>query len=212
MKKLQKISLALAFCVGLLGSEAMARTEGGYVGIGLSDFSAKHDMQITDGFVQVGTQEKFKKSSTGISLDYRYAYNLGGFFVAPGVFLDLMINQGENVSGDDIDLENRYGVKVDFGFDFGEKFSTYLTVGYGGVSYDVNIRRLVNSSNVSFDSSGREFAPIYGLGFLFDLNERVKFSLEANHQSLEIPLSNSVGYDYSETDLTSVKFGVLFGF
>jgi opacity protein-like surface antigen len=213
MKKLKKISsiCALIFCVNL-SSQAFAKTEGSYVGVNIADFTSDNNMKVSENFVQVGSQDQFKKSSTGVGLEYKYAYNFNGLFVAPAVFFDFTRNDAQNAASDNINLENRYGVKFDIGFDIADKFSPYLTIGYAGTSYDASVLRVVNSSYVRLNSAGREFAPIYGFGFLFDLNEKVKFNFEFNHQSIEIPLSSAVGYNHSKTDLTSAKFGVLFNF
>lgn len=206
MKKLAALSVLAA----LVSTSAYAKTEGNYVDISVLRSSMK--LKENDSF------NKDTDSSFGFGTSYKYAVNFNNFFIAPGVFFDRLGSESKQSSAiagtedvpvsssstGEISLNNRYGVKLDVGYDVNEQFAFYGTGGLSYVSYKVKnsagqadlTADPVVASSVSASKSGRDSSPFIGAGFVYKINKDFALMTEYTMQNLSLKTgSASVGGD-----------------
>ena len=127
-------------------------------------------------------------------LNYKYAMNFDRFFVAPGIFfekhssnstqrIEPKYNNG-NTTGNRLRVNDRFGARVDLGYDLTKNISPYVAVGYAGVSYRSNFASVdgVLDSNFFQTKKGTAFSPIYGIGLNVDVTENISLNTEYNIQ------------------------------
>lgn len=178
MKKLITVSSVIAV---LAASSAYAKTEGSYLGVSLLRAKAQHQYKNPNGtsFVAAG---KFDNSATGYGLDYKYAFNFNDVFVAPGVFFDKIDTRAIDKAGlgEPVSINNRYGVKLDIGYDLSDNVNVYFTNGFNKVRY------LVDWTNA--DAGAKRgvtpFHYFYGVGASFHASKNVTLNVEYNTQHL----------------------------
>ena len=197
-QKMKKIFLATALIFSILSSSAFAKTEGFYLG---ADFIGTKSTYISSTYYVGDEETSIKKipsnkhTSYGFGFNSKYAFNFNNFFIAPGVFLEQNSVGGSknNSSGsyDDssgsylfniLQVRNRYGVKMDFGYDIG-RVAPYLTIGYSEINYKT--RALGRDSNldlVTADRKGRASNIFYGAGIKYSATRNVDLSVEYNYQ------------------------------
>lgn len=183
MKKLIAVTSVLAFFVA---ASANAKTEGSYLGLNLNQSSLKtyrHSLSSSnDEAIQ------YENSNTGIGVDYKYAFNINKFFVAPGVFydkIDAKTTELDGVNRETFAVKNRHGFKVDLGYDITDTFAAYVTAGVGYVAY--------KTSSADFDGAGSQGsfkgstpASIFGFGIVNHINENVSIGAEYNTQKFSV--------------------------
>ena len=194
-QKMKKIFLATALIFSILSSSAFAKTEGFYLG---ADFIGTKSTYISSTYY-VGDEETSvkqipsnKHTSYGFGFNSKYAFNFNNFFIAPGVFLEQnSVGGAKNIHRDpnnifnvidSLQVRNRYGVKMDFGYDIG-RVAPYLTIGYSGISYKTRTNGQ-DSDNKLFtkDRKGRASNIFYGAGIKYSATRNVDLSVEYNYQ------------------------------
>ncbi len=197
MKKLVTLSVLAV----LASASASAKTEGNFV-----------DFSVLRSSIKLKDTEEFNKksdSSFGFGFAYKHAISFNDFFVAPGVFFDHLGNETKE-SGTDGgigfvssfsnkgSINNRYGAKLDLGYDLNDQFSVY---GTGGLSYlSYNIRSSLswddtttpaNPDTTSFSKKGRKSSPFVGAGFLYKINKDLALMAEYTMQNVNIKTPGS---------------------
>ena len=215
MKKLFTTLFAIS---SLLSISAQAKTEGSYAGIDLLRTNATFNERFTDTQedpetrVATNVKPSFSGHSYGLGLNYKYALNFNGFFIAPGVFAERNNNKFQGTRGKGLRVNNRYGVKADFGYDVTNKIAPYFTAGYSLIDY----RTTNNHGNDVASKSGNAGDWFYGLGLKLNVTENVAMNLEYNTQNFAaktaIP-NNDIGYSgIYKTRLDVLKLGLSYGF
>lgn len=133
----------------------------------------------------------------GVGINYKYALNYNGFFVAPGFILEKYWNSvdGSDKIGttgryDDItrlDVRDRIAVTTDIGYDFNRFFSGYVMGGYGSTGY--RVENGFAASNSVYDSildDARKRSFIFGGGFNVRINKAFVINIEANTQDFDV--------------------------
>ena len=163
-------------------------------------------------------------------MTYKYAINFHDFFIAPGAFFEknwISVNANEKAGINSnkiqrLDIDSRYGVTADLGYDFTNKFATYLMGGYSVVRYtaknggtyggDYYETILKKSSNGSL---------IVGLGTKYNYSDHVSFNVEANTQKFnlknngDVPIVKNAGYIYDSRFVgrfNTLKIGASYNF
>lgn len=192
----------------LLSNNALAKTSGDYLGISLirSDVEAGNYVDTTGKSLNNVFANNIRDDDRySFGLNYKYAINFGGFFVAPGVFYDHNdISAADNL-GQRWKLNNRLGVRFDGGYDLSDNFA-----GYGFTGFSVNGLEVAN--NIT-SSNGTVTEPFLGFGVKYSILDIVDLSLEYefSRYKADVKFVNNVEAD-QEFDLNVIRFGVSFGF
>lgn len=191
------IALA-ALSATLLSLPANAKTQGHYVGIDWINSKTKNTYTV-DGD---SSPSKYNdKSSYGIGLNYKYAFNFNDFFVAPGVFFDKL-----GFGYDSVELQYRLGAKLDLGYDINDKFAVYFTNGFANTNY----KYLPNDRSTNKNTT--EYMDyFYGIGASYGLTERVSLNVEYSMQN-NTALIGEEGFGRVKTDLSLLKIGATYHF
>ncbi len=207
-------------------------TRGHYVGIS----GNLNQLKFHEEYTMDGTpyKAKVKPSATGygygVGLNYKHAFNFNGFFIAPGAFVEKnrnsQVGNGRVYSAYNqvvrLDIDGRYGLTADLGYDFTEKFSTYLMGGYSIINYTakngLNINGLGYQTTLKNSSKG---SAIVGLGAKYNYNNHISFNIEANTQTLNLKTNTDVPYNRDNNFMyeanyrgrfNAVKIGVSYNF
>lgn len=207
------------------------KTEGHYVGLDLvrtdSSFVAKG---VLYGGAVTPRSDQYKHKGYGASISYKYAFNYKGFFLAPGVFYDQTSIGANNNSGYQKDssdnylrsrlsIKNRFGGKVDFGYDLLNYFSPYLTFGYAVAQYSaLGTGTDLDNNPVSKTHNGYKGNVFYGIGARINLRKTISLNFEYTTQRLTtkagIPDASSDYFNKNTFDarLNIIKIGLLYNF
>ena len=207
----------------LLSIQAQAKTEGSYAGIDLLRTNATFNERYTDNqegtadfpaaTVATNVKPSFSGHGYGIGVNYKYALNFNRFFIAPGVFAERNNNKFQGTRGKSLSINNRYGVKADFGYDVTDKIAPYFTSGYSLVNY----RTVTDMDGIYLGSlNGNAGDWFYGLGLKFSLTNNIAMNLEYNTQNFAAKINvpnNDIEYSgIYKTRLDVLKLGLSYRF
>ncbi len=202
MKKLITVSSVISV---LAGSSAFAKTEGNYLGVELLRTKAEH-LYKTNGVVN-NTLGKFDDSATGYGLNYKYAFNFGNnVFVAPGIFYDKIGTSAEDLDHDPINIQSRYGVKLDVGYDLTNQAAIYFTNGFAKTRYSVDWLT-TNSGEIV---STTPFVYFYGIGATYQASKNITFNAEYNRQHISLMSPSAIVTARSKIEV--MKVGIAYSF
>ena len=184
MKKI--IAITSTFAV-LAAASASAKTEGNYLGIDLhrAVTESHYDTRTTGA---TNTIDKRYDQNLGFGLSYKYAFNFDKIFVAPGVFFERIgtnakIATGENNDDHYFQVKNRYGVKLDIGYDIKDDFAVYLTGGLSYTGYKTN-HSDATGTGIPETFAGSKPGFLYGFGAIQKISDNVSIGAEYNTQAL----------------------------
>ena len=189
--------------IRFISANALAKTQGNSVNFNLSSNNVIHEY-----FNHIGVSTStpnFTDSKPGFGFSYKYSFNINDFFVRPGAFFDHLGLKSQDIDGDSVSINQRYGTTIDLGYDFSEKSAIYLTAGIANVDYNINFKS--EKSN----KSGMKIAPIYGIGFLFYPKEDIVINFEYNHQSFDLKAQGN-GSSIANIDSKINSFKIGFGY
>jgi len=166
-------------------SSSFAKTEGSQIGVSLHRAKTEHKYIDPTANPNIGPQAKFRGKTNGFGVDYKYAVNFGEkFFIAPGVFYETLDTNVEDRSGDrnSFSFKNRFGAKVDLGYDVNERLAVYFTNGVSHVRYKMDIQDSdANGTTATFKEGVSDY--FYGLGVTSRIAENVLIGAEYNTQT-----------------------------
>lgn len=206
-KTLSLIAIASSL---ILSSQANAK-DGFYAGADLLLSNAKYKYLNRTNYVipsEVGGVDKIDGNGVGVGVSAGYKKYFDQVFVAPEVFYDYLNTSTKDYffvydASDKINLRSRYGAKLNLGYDLTDKFSAYANFGMAQVNY-LNKSTGLSQGKVSY------FAPVYGLGALYKLNDSWSVRAEINQQKL------NVRYYYygdaSKVTINTLKTGLVYNF
>ncbi|MES2677839.1 MAG: outer membrane beta-barrel protein [Pseudomonadota bacterium] len=181
-------------------TSAFAKTEGNYAGVNAIRSDSSNQYKVV-GF-DVGND--FDDKAIGFGADYRHAFNLNNFFIAPGVFAEKNGTESKDLDGDTVSIDYRYGLKADIGYDINDDFSVYFTNGFSRTKYTVDWKSV--DSKKSDTASGY----FYGAGVSYAINKDVAINLEYNTQMIELDTpANTIKVD---SQLSVIKLGASYHF
>jgi len=146
-----------------------------------------------------------KSDSTSFALSYGYKLELPNkFFVTPSVFYDYINNQALERFGSNADFREevnyRYGLKADLGYNLLEKLSAYGSIGVASTDYTIKWNNVP-----SLRKNDNDISLVYGGGLSYNVKDDLALNVEYNIQSLEMEAILGEGYD---TDINMLKIGV----
>jgi len=205
MKKIKNVlSLTLLATTICYGSQAFAKTQGSYIGIDLLQTKSSHEYSRNG--TTASNYREFDDSSIGYGLNYKYAFNFNDFFFAPSLFIEKLGTEAADQDRDTISINERYGAKIDFGYDFTDQFALYLTAGLANASYKVDWK------SIEKKKSGNELGFLGGIGAAYYPHKNIAITLEYNMQGLEISTPNSDGINQADTRIRTIKIGAAYHF
>lgn len=219
LKIMKNNALILAFVGMLLSQNSFAKTQGSYVGIDLLDTNIKFHERYTNDSTPEFTDRRpsFSDSDYGVGLHYSYALNAAGLFIAPGLIFEFN-NADAQAYGErelqKVKVQNRYGAKLDIGFDLTPVISPYLTGGYIALSH--KNREYFDNYQNSRTRSATSMDWIYGAGIMFNCDKYTAINIEYTIQ--EIDLRNTTDGAANKlisryrTRIDVLKFGVSYRF
>jgi opacity protein-like surface antigen len=196
---MKKIIAIAAIAATLATSHALAKTEGNYVGVDILRTTAENQYKPDGGY------GKFKDSSVGVGVNYKYAFNFNQVFLAPGVFFDQLGTKAKDLDGDNVSANYRYGAKLDLGYDITDEFAVYFTNGLSALNYEVNWK------SVDEKKSATQLGYFYGAGLSYKVIKDVVLSFEYNNQSLN-NLKTPDASTKVKADIRVAKIGISYNF
>lgn len=174
-KNMKKLFITAALLGSFASQSTFAKTEGNYIGIDAIRTELRFDK--VKGSALPGDIGNDNETSVGVN--YKYAFNFDNFFVAPGLFYDYAhakaISTGTFGLGtpfrDDLELNHRFGAKLDLGYDITNKFAAFATVGAANNS----VRVLWRPQYMSNHTNG--LGLIYGVGAKYSVTHNIDFNL-----------------------------------
>jgi opacity protein-like surface antigen len=179
MKKFLVISSVIAT---LAASSANAK-DGAYVGFDVLASNVKNKYQDRTDSTNTANGSKIDHDAVGFGLNAGYKMGVGGdVFVAPEVFFDYLANSSKPApyqlysesNNDRYRVNNRYGAKLNLGYDFTKEFSAFVNLGLTNVAYTHDL----GSEGLSRGAS--KIAMIYGVGAAYNIDQNwaVKVGLD----------------------------------
>lgn len=201
MKK--KLLIITSLVAALSSSAAFAKTEGNYATLSVLRSSVENKYKNQPPAPITGI-DKSKDNAIGIGLDYKHAFNYNNFFIAPGAFLEQIGSKAKDEDGNKVNINYRYGVKADLGYDITDNFAVYFTNGFGSVNYKV-------TDDVE-TKKGNKINYFYGLGLGYNLNKELAFNLEYNTQKADLKTPYLPHCDKLDSKIDVIKLGVSYRF
>jgi len=210
------------------------QSKGHYLGLDLLKSNVKFYERYIQNYNNQTTyviEEQDHNSEYGVGINYKYYFNFNNFFIAPGVFFEnnetTADTKHRKTHGDlrYLEVDNRFGVKTDVGYDINKYFSPYLTGGFARINYETgNIAllgsELVNSTKINSSVSSW----YYGIGFKSNIYENINISFEFNRHKFDAKayannevITNRLGNAYNvqtkyDAQLNVLKFGLSYNF
>ena len=181
-----------------------------YVGVDILQSDVKHRFyNRVDGDDMDGNKTKSSSKNFGVNAGYKM--NFDKVFVAPEIFYDHFNSSAKDFDSNDpqyaadrIEIDSRYGAKVNLGYNFCPKLSGFINAGMANVKHNVRW----NSQGKSDGDS--KLAMIYGLGLSYALNDNWSLRTSYDRQTFNIRYMENGLRDKVRLDV--VKFGVIYGF
>lgn len=183
-----------------LSLDASAKTNGSYLSADLIRSQVRFYEKFSQGTNTTTRIDKpsFKNARGGFGFTYKYAFNYGNFFVTPGAFYEKnnLVITGDPEKTRSLEVKDRFGAKVDVGYDLTDNFAIYAIGGYSGVNY--------KSRNYSYQGGGELTSrtksdivgsAFYGAGLKVDLNK--DFSVSAEYTSQKFSARTRIPNDYN---------------
>lgn len=202
MKKFLTIFIATSFI------SASSYATGLFVGADLLQANSRHKAKnlISSSGPTAGEVHDDDRLNYGVNAGARIdVLNLLG---SAEIFYDnLNLNShsftsASNGTGDKIEIDHRYGAKLNAGFAIAPRITPFLTLGLANVRY--------NSSSSAGSLARFEMAPLYGIGLLVDLPEGFSVKASYDYQNLNLH-SSEVNAKY-RSHLGVARVGLVYNF
>ncbi len=200
----EKLFIAASVAGFLISSLANAKTSGNYVGLDIIRTSVEEGettlggTSFGDNFFETGSEDQ-----VSFGLNYKYAFNFKNFFIAPGVLFDYsnISLSNPDVSSNNFDLDYRYGLKVDAGYDITDKFALFVNTAL--------IQNVYTLSNAGGTDSGSDSSASYGFGAKYSVSDVVDVSLA--YEMSEYTLTD-INQDTVDFDVDTLRVGLAYKF
>ncbi len=183
-----------------------ANATGIYVGGDLVQSYAVHQMQDLNSRPSSNNGKIQDADAVGYGVNAGFRLNLPLLVGFAEMFYDKIGTSStafESNSRDRIEINDRYGAKLNAGFSIFPRTSLFVGYGFANVSYN----NLFYSTGQSLGKS--EMAPIYSVGLLVDLLMGISLRASYDHQSLHLRYGDEVR---NKTQLGTAKLGVMYSF
>lgn len=206
------LAVFIYFTSSAFAASKIKYTQGSYLEIDAVNMENTQEISLATETSDETTDLKNEPSGSGsgYGISYKYAfsakdsfvYPFSRLFLAPGIFYEDAESTSQDYFGDQFTIGNRYGAKLDMGWDFDYGIATYATFGYSSVKYDVSV---VDSDDFTLHEtdpthdirrssiSGTSYAPFYGLGLAYSPFKYITLNLEYNYQKNNIDTTPDSG-------------------
>ena len=199
----------------IISASAASAKNGAYVGIDFLEARTKHIYKPMDSSAyftkDFASNTRDKSNGFGINAGYKFNIASSKAFVAPEIFYEYINNKAEDffagfdpgTSGlDTLTIKDRFGAKVNLGYEVNEKFSLFVNAGVTKVKYGVHFK---NKSAVTYET-----AMIYGLGASYNITNNVALKLSYDKQNFNAKYFYEGSRDTIR--LNVLKVGVAYNF
>ncbi len=229
MKKIYRAisvaTLGSLFCFGSANA-GEAVTKGHYAGLNMID-SRLTFVEYAERTTNNRVFARAKANDLGFGLNYKYAMNHKGFFVAPGVFFEKpnasadrsgttsVVSDGSSGHLARLTVRSRYGFSTDFGYDVTERIAPYLTLGYSRIDYATS--NFNTPSGIPTSKIRESFTTdwFYGFGVKTKINDQFSVVAEYNRQNFRAKTFSSATTYYNgvyRATLETFKLGASYNF
>jgi len=183
-----------------------------YIGIDGMRSSARHQYHFiandTPANNTIGTPAK-RSSNYNASINLGYRLNFNKFFIAPEIFYDNLQSSTEDffIQGDPINLNYRYGAKLNLGYNIFSKFNLFTTIGLTNISYKT---KFISDLEYYKSSSSSKIAPIYGVGASYDFTKN--WSIKGSYEQQQFNIRYAFEGLRSSVMLKTTKLGFAYKF
>ena len=213
MKKIILLSLLISG----MTSVANAKT-GPYLGLDINRSKATHSYSHVSG------NNSNSDSNVGYSVSAGYNFDFDKFFLAPEIFYDkintsnksyLCPDGGAHYCKDKMEIDSRYGAKINLGYEVAPKTRIFINGGYTNVKMDqryLNGYTAITTGRVLVRSNeGGVFTYGFGASYSLDNNWAIRTSYEISelkvvHQDYLVP------QPLDRIKLQIFKLGVVYSF
>ncbi len=238
-KRVSYTFLAIFLCLtpSAFAASKIKFTQGSYLEIDAVNMENTQEITLSSetDYDETALKNKPSGSGSGYGLAYKYAfsfkdslvYPFSRMFLAPGIFYEDAESTSQDYFGDQFTIGNRYGAKLDLGWDFDYGIATYGTFGFSSIKYNVsavNFEDFVlhesdpNQTVRRSSISGTSYAPFYGLGLAYSPFKHITLNLEYNYQKNKIDTTPDSGAPTTiyvkeiANKSQIVKFGIAYHF
>lgn len=216
---MKKTFCTLAILASLATTNAYAKTEGHYATLNIIETELKagnlaysRNGETADLANTTGYKIRDEKQIS-FGLNYKYAFNFDGLYVAPGVFYDHSDIQTVDAENDLWELNHRYGLRLDIGYDITDKFSAYL---FGALAVNEYGIDTTNGSNIgSTTDTDLDTSGAYGLGVKYSVANNIDINLEYEQlgsYEAEIIYANTGNRDVQDFEVNVARIGIAYKF
>jgi len=240
MKKLNITILFLSLILANLSAQKLyAKTQGSY--LSLDAVKTKYNSSTSGSSKYIGLkQTKYMDSSnssseSGVGISYKYSYDIGkGFFVSPGIFYENLGIETQSSKDqyftagsqlymanfkNDLAIKDRYGFKIDLGYEIKDRVLLYIPVGISAISYEFTTIDTWNVNEYAkLTQKGNSLSYMYGIGTSIKLFSNTSLNIEYNISSYDIESKGRVGLVFEDAqlktkvDLKTIKAGISYKF
>jgi opacity protein-like surface antigen len=172
---------------------AQAKTEGAFIGVNIVKSSASSKF-VNNLNANTNAGSFDGNSSTELGLEAKYALPVvGNFFIAPGVFYEKLGIESRNMNDDaglnvsKFTFNNRYGAKLDIGYDLNDSVAAYFTNGVAHVKFKEDYAQDTSDPTLGSTLKSGQTSYFYGIGLLGHVNDNVTIGAEYSTQSVKAP-------------------------
>ena len=190
-----------------------------YAGVDVMHVYAKHKylaISIDDDLIEInGITSSDEGTGVGANLGYKFSINRA--FIAPEVFYeyfkskagDFGVDQSPQVTGNELRINQRYGTKINVGYNILPRTSVFASAGLSGVNYMINLYSTNHTENAT-----KSFQPVYGAGVAVDINDNWQVKASYDWQQFTILYNHVPGNDIEKDRilLQTVKLGTVYNF
>lgn len=202
MKYIKIVGFLVIF---LMSKDVMARTAGAYYGINLIRYNneaGNYNDSEGNSLNNSVAKDISTEDQISVGLNYKVAFNVLGLYVAPGVFYDFANVSEYDNSGQEWELNSRFGLRVDGGYDLTDKLAGYAFTGYASTNLSVN--------NSAGGSSENEIDPFYGLGVKYSVLGNIDVNFEYEFSGYKIGTVTGDVQAEQEFDSQVMRLGINF--
>lgn len=209
----------------MLPSYSYAKTQGHYFGIDTGIAHMNFNETRADGGMNIiyNSLVNFTDDAKAFhGLYYKYAFNHNNIFFSPGIFYDdLNLETEMTVLSIPLDnywrVKNRYGFKLDIGYDLSNKFALLANIGYAITKSEADISTLsIPTTSGTVDLSGKvkenNQSLLGGIGAKFSLTNNIDFNLSYEFSSVSINFSPNALGAYTSFKLRTLRSGLSYKF
>lgn len=223
---MKKIVISIAI-LAALSNQAFAKN-GFYIGADIAHNTVEQKFHNRDFYSAAFLPNNMfvRDSGTGFGLNAGYKQELcDKLFIAPEIFYDkLNVDAGDyyynhpNPSftspNDQIQFKYRYGVKLNLGYNFTQKFTGFVNVGVAQLKYKTDYPSVATTT--PFNEEKSKNSPILGVGVLYNITNNVAAKFEYNRQNFNIDYgigsSTRGAVARSRVNIDSLKVGLVYNF